>query len=83
MDVLGSTQAIYSAVLHVLTPFVMLLSAAEQQAATHQVALQPSNGAVYSGNARKAFMDEAERLAESERQPVAAEQQGKRRREFD
>jgi len=61
----------------------MLLSAAEQQAATHQVALQPSNGAVYSGNARKAFMDEAERLAQSERQPIAAEQQGKRRRAFD
>lgn len=36
-----------------------------------------------SGNARKAFMDEARRLAQSERQPVAAEQQGKRRRAFD
>lgn len=36
-----------------------------------------------SGNARKAFMNEAERLARSERQPPAAEQQGKRRRAFD
>lgn len=82
-EVLGSRPGVAYCQLLLHIPLVMLLTAAEQQAATHQVALQPSNGAVYSGNARKAFMDEAERLAQSERQPPAAEQQGKRRRAFD
>lgn len=83
VEVLGITQAVFIAVLHLRYRFVMLLSAAEQQAAIFQTALQPSNGAVYSGNARKAFTDEAERLVESERQPIAADQQGVRRRLFD